>query len=724
MVQNSYKFNSLQIVLFSFAVLFFLLFPAYLQAQAQFTDVSIFLNAVTDTTGVNEEGELENAVLPGANYTYTIDLENLTTLAADSFRITHLLPSHVVFVQSDRAPTLNMGNMLIWEVADLEGLATESWSVQVQVQDDIPETVNELVSNISFTCTDDSVSANNNATTVVLVLHQVLETVDVGIEINAQTDTTVERNGQWYDAAYDAEPLVYTLRVFNTSDITAKALEVTHLLPLDIRSEQQDPPYDSRNNDRYVWMIDSLQAHSDTSIIVQALPNIQTEALRLSSATVQVSDDSDSTNDADSISVLFLQRPKEPDYADLVLEYDVLSDTTIVQQGVEQRATMLGEPFAYFVRVTNTGPATARDIQIRKTVSPLQSFFNFSVVPTDSQQTQLSWEIDSLQTGDSWTLNVMSRASESIAELPHKLETHVSISAANDTLVENNSQTAIIYILNEAVPLPDLAVQQHIRADSFVVQDSDSIAVLSQVEIYQLSISLAHWTSVPAQYVRLRYIAHDSLRIFSASPSPDIYTADSVAWRLARVDPLRSLKFQVEVTVPHLMPVGENRLSGTVNVTAENEDTTALTNNTSTLSFLNYGQEAEPFEPLIEVSPVSATVSDSLFLRVQFPVQVYEWDVWIHLPDGSIIIEFADSFIASTLPIPGEWYEIPEPYVHSVLMGEASTEEIIFELRATGPFGSVGSARATARISLQTEFALLPPNVVSPEVEEIGRAHV
>ncbi len=290
--------------------------------------------------------------------------------------------------------------------------------------------------------------------------------------------------------------------------------------------------------------------------------------------------------------------------------------------------------------------------------------------------------------------------------------------AASQQLVEQTAPQSISQALNPETPLPDLMVQQIVHSDSFRILGADTTAVLQQGEIYPVSITLSNWTSVAAEQVRLSYLAHDSLRIFSASPSPEVFTADSVVWILDRVDPLRALKFQVDVTIPDIMPVGENSVSATVKVYANNEDSSKLANNASTLQMLNYGKAAEPFAPLIEASPEFASPSDSIRLRVQFPVPIKQWDVWIYLPDGSVVTTFADAFIAANLPQPNQWYDIDVPFLPTFDVTTAD-QQVVFEVRATGPYGSFGSAQAMATFSAANGLALVPPNVVSPEMSEI-----
>jgi hypothetical protein len=233
----------------------------------------------------------------------------------------------------------------------------------------------------------------------------------------------------------------------------------------------------------------------------------------------------------------------------------------------------------------------------------------------------------------------------------------------------------------------------------------------------EATLLLSNWSPTAGQNVVATYIVDDSLEIVGAGPSPDIYTADSVAWHFDVFEPNRTFKLTVDFKVPAVMPVARTLLHNRAVITADNEDVSTLSNNESVLTFVNYGVPVEPFEPLLEVTPTNPSVSDSIRIRVSFPVEISSWDVWIHLPNGDIITDFADAFIQNTNIEPGVWYDIDVPYFHPILFSSGSTDELFVELRATGRLGNTGSARQQVLVSLG--FELIPPNVVSPGSTDI-----
>jgi hypothetical protein len=314
-------------------------------------------------------------------------------------------------------------------------------------------------------------------------------------------------------------------------------------------------------------------------------------------------------------------------------------------------------------------------------------------------------------------LNTIANVKEFITEFPCPIISTSTVHAQNDTLPENNSKEAIIYILGDIIHLPDVSVRQSIAVDSFETIDAVSLPVVVQDATYPITIQLSNWSLIDGENVTLSYIVDDSMEIIGANPSPDMYSPDSVVWRFARLESNHSLRFSVDVLLAEIMPVSRNLLHNKAYVSAENEKAAQRDNNQSILTMVNYGVVVEPFEPILEVSPEIASVSDSIRIRVFFPVEIVDWDLWIYLPTGEILTDFADIFIETTVIEPGRWYDIDLPYLHRTLLGDGSSNDILFELRATGKFNSSGIAQHHIMVNL--DFDLVPPNVIPPGSADI-----
>lgn len=121
-------------------------------------------------------------------------------------------------------------------------------------------------------------------------------------------------------------------------------------------------------------------------------------------------------------------------------------------------------------------------------------------------------------------------------------------------------------------------------------------------------------------------------------------------------------------------------------------------------------------KPMIEAWPSLVDVTDSIRIRVKIQVNTARWDLWIYLPDGKIIKNFADDFIATTTLIPDVWYEIDEAYRPLRLISSSKEEQLIFEIRARDILGLEVSAQATVLVQ-SSNYLVLDRNVFKPEID-------
>jgi uncharacterized repeat protein (TIGR01451 family) len=686
-------------------------------AQRTSTDLDISVVAITDSS-VNENGQDYPAAQLGSVFRYNIDLNNLTDLDADSVVITQILPPDVTFMASSFAPSSLEENLLSWTLDELKGNETHNWDVSVFVNKSIPQDVDELVCFTSFTCSNDSVATNNSTTEIVKVLRPNYDVLDLRVELSVSTDSTVMREDQIYPAVFEDNTFQYSIRVFNNGPLELESIQVVQELAENVISSAQQPPADNQVGRQLVWFLPTLGIGADTTILIDAQGAYRNETPTLAFVRASALNETQTQNNVDSVAVWLLDKiTPEPTNCDIELTYDVVVDSSAIVDGVEIKLARYYESFAYFINVVNNGPAVARDIYIENELPSGIGARLFNQQPDDSTSNGFNWQLDSLAVGESWSATVFVSVSDEITDFPHRAESSAFISAANDTLFDNNEKVATILILGDPITYPDLSLKQEVDADSFKVVDGDYIPIVRQNEYYRITVDLANWSLSDAQNAELIYVVDDSLTILGTSPTSDVFTADSVVWRFDAIPANSSAKYIIDVQVAPLMPEQQNMLHSVATVSAENEDERKTDNNQSVLKMVNVGVPAQPFEPAMSLTPEHPSVSDSIRVRVSFPVEIVDWDIWVYLPSGDIIKDFADAFIRSTEILPGEWYDIDVPFLHQTLMSENESDELIFEVHATGLYG----IRATTRqqVFVNPGFDLVPPNVVEPGTTEI-----
>jgi hypothetical protein len=208
------------------------------------------------------------------------------------------------------------------------------------------------------------------------------------------------------------------------------------------------------------------------------------------------------------------------------------------------------------------------------------------------------------------------------------------------------------------------------------------------------------------------------MQIIDTQPTANISQNQVITWYIEELLAQSSKVVQFKARLDNDMPVGTNYLPNTVIVSAINEDTTQLSNNKSILTLVNQVEQPPPtWQPEIKAFPARVDVTDSIFLSINVPVQVTEYDIIVSLPDGAINRAFADEFIQShRILSPNQWYDIPKPYLPRHLVTERPEEEIIFKIKATDQFGQTKTAQTSVIVS-SNNYLVLDRNVYRPEIE-------
>ncbi|MBN1466750.1 hypothetical protein JXA02_13420 [candidate division KSB1 bacterium] len=681
------------------------------------TDVRIQLSSATDSS-IIDYGQPINAVLPGEEFHYTVQLVNLGANSAESIVVAQILPPEVSYLQSTLVPTDSSDNQLVWKLTGLDAAATMTWDIDVRLDPDVPAATDELISSASFACPNDTSDINNRSTETIRIIRARQEFVDVGVQIVVQADTFVERSGVVYPAVTNNHPHFYDINVHNNGPAAAESVRLTYTntMPGVLTSVSQDPPADGVIGDTLYWIIPRLAGRE--TIRVNASGALEGPGAVLSSVRVIAVNDTSAANDTDAVAVWFLEQDRPAANYDLEIDYNVLADSTIQIGETLYKASRFDDGFGYFIWIRNNGPATAHAIEVQNSLPNELTLSQFSHAPHSATDNTYVWQIDSLIAGGAWTAYYNAVVHEGVGDYPFQLTANALVSADSDTLPDNNSKEAIVYILGDPPVFADLATHQSIAADSFERTEAGLHPLMLQGAASEVTLLVSNNSTITAENVCITYVVDDSFAIIGAHPSPDFYAADSVAWCLSAIEAGQTREFIVEISLAEIMPVQRNLLHNILAVTADNEDPASLDDNQAILTMVNYGIAVEPFAPLIEVSPAIATVSDSLWIRVQFPVAIVEWDLRVHLPNGDIRTDFADQFIARTAVEPGVWYDIDEPFLHRTLLGSGTADEVAFEVQALGRFGSRGSVRS--QVVVNVEFDLLPPNVVFPDNEVIA----
>ncbi len=674
-------------------------------------DVMISLGAKSDTT-VTIEGVDYTAVFPGSTFQYTLRLENLSNNVSDSIEVRQILPQYVTFLESIKPPRNIDGQYLEWKADSLQGGEHVEWPISVQLHPSVPANISELTAQAVCYVENDSFPKNNLATNTVKVLRPVLKNTDVSITVEPIADTVVTRNGENYPAVFNGDDLGYILTLTNHGPHRAKNIDITGTWDalVDVIRASHEP---DQKDSRLEWQLNSLPANSDTSLNVTIRTGFAKEQPLTFTGTISSETDTTADNNSSSLTAWILQ--KKVPYADLLLIYNAETDSAVNVNGEIVPAVFPDELFHYNMSVTNDGPGTAKNISL-STHFPGETlvFSTFSEPPVIVNRDSMVWHRDQLTAAREWHVSVGVK----IKKIPGNadlLTTQANVRADNDSILENNSQQQRVFVLTEKPPeLPDLTVWQTVNVDSVYIQDSDTTYFAEPGDTIQYTFVVFNKGEEPAQNVSLTNVKSRHMQWQAFQPEPAQVYGDTVAWTMPTLPGGGAMPFQVETFIPDTVSKETGVLENVVFVSADNEDSTALANNISRLNIGIISEVTEPFEPLIDADPIQAGISDSISIKVLFPEPVESWDIWIHLPNGHIIKDFADEFIANTTILANLWYHV-DSYRHKELMDQTK-DNVIFEVRATATDGRKGRASVSVQIQSEKIF-LLDRNVFKPDME-------
>lgn len=134
-------------------------------------ELAVNLSAHTDTTVV-VSGDTIHAIQPGEIYTYIITIKNLGSSQADSVKLVQLLPDSVHSIVASISPQISDRDSLVWFIHELKPNGEVSISVSVQLAEELPRELTELISQVKLFTAYDPVLTNNFDTETVKVLFQ------------------------------------------------------------------------------------------------------------------------------------------------------------------------------------------------------------------------------------------------------------------------------------------------------------------------------------------------------------------------------------------------------------------------------------------------------------------------------------------------------------------------------------------------------------------------
>ncbi len=690
-------------------------------------DLSIKQFVSRDTT-IMVGDESFPAVWAGNSYNYTLKITNFGPDIAPDFEVWDFIPKFVTPGNFSVPLSEQNPDSLFWRFASLAAGDTISISFDARVAAELPFSPFPLINEAGLSARDDTSPQNNQDSTFVYAIKKSpisSRATDLALNMVSITDSTIIINEETRNAIFPGENYQYSISIDNKGLYQADSVRLVHRLPDSVSFISATLTPKSLSNDSLIWEFDFIEPlkKAEISIFVKLSDQAPRSLIQLfSRAEIVAKNDSTSDNNIaeDIVLVRFQEAPPTKRKFNLGVQQDVIPDTTIIIAGESVAAIFRGGTYSYKIKVENFGPVAAKDFSIWELPPDLVSIVGQSTTPTRLNNDTLFWQIDTLDVGESLTIDLDAKIADTLPFTPFPLLNRVGLIAEQDTMPDDNFSDSLAY----AIARPDdprsmnadIAVSQLPETDSTSVSNNVTRYYVKAGEKYSYQLKIFNASQVAAEDVIVTDFIPDSVITSDYQPAPKTVAGDSIQWRLGYLLPQATAVLQFNATVRSKMPVGKNILTNYVKAVSFNEDPARLSNNTSSQDVINLVKPAGGWQPFIEATPPKVKVGSNIKVRVQVTVPVESWDLWIYLADGTIDREYGDLFIAATDFVPNQWIEVDPQYAATRMYSSEDNEPLIFELRVLDAFGELKTAQATVEIESEDDF-IMERNLFIPDQE-------
>ena len=647
---------------------------------------------------------------------YRIIVQNAGPDTALSLTLMNRIPENLTTRAFNVEPTQPAPDSLVWTFDALPPGQTITVTYQAIVPVCPPPESQVLINQVQIIAANDTLFSNNqDADTTTIVIPP----ADLGVFAVVRGDSQIVVEGTPYPAVETGSEFEIETRLYNATESPSCSVAVRLSLSYPLKVQAFAPPPTTAGANEFMWSVQFLAPYDTVRFrVIAAADSIPYSPFPVwVHFYVLAAPDANPANDSASALIYIVQKKTGPPaqrFTDVSIALKAMTDTTAAVQDKLYPAVRPGDVFTYRIRVQNHGDWTADSLLVQHILPPYVEGVGFQPDPFIAKDDTLFWRLQNLEPDGQAELKAQLVLSEGIPDTLNFLVSEARVFSQQDTLFQNNTAVDSVFILQPVgIFVPDLAILQIIRTDSFKVQNADTIWYAQAEDTVAITLLIANRGTGDAEEVRLTNYLPESFALLAASPEPAEVTDDSLVWRQSELGAGESYSVRFLAQVPALEFPGTYRFYNTAMVAASNEPPHLWFNNQSTDSITVEVIYMLP-PPLIEAVPERVSVGDSVVVRVQVPVEVSWWDIFVYYANGEIDSSYADEFIARTPIQPLQWYELEPPFTDTRLTTEAREEAIIFEIQIQDRLGFRESARAAVLVRSANALAL-DRNVFNPE---------
>ena len=686
------------------------------------TDLSVTLNSYTDTTTIVAEDTI-NAILPGHEFRYAIAVRNYGPATTGSAKLVQQLPDSVKFISGSPAPVLSTPDSLVWDISNFMPMMTWNFSVRVQVAENLPGEIENLISTARIFADNDTLETNNFAADTVKVLFSPLpENYNLSIEQKAITDTTVEIEGTSEPAVILGDPYRYLLQIENEGPGTARGIVVWDVLPDSLTPTRFSIEPVRQTPDSLFWLLDSLQVgiafEIDFTCATKERMPFTPFPLINQSGIIAANDTEPGDNTAATL-VYGIKRTEIPNPTEVDISVSQFSKTDSFEiSGADTlKYVTSGKTYKYFLKIQNETETLAQNVKIIDILPDFITPDNFLPAPNQTTSDSLVWLLGDLPPGSIFRISFEATVSRNVPVLTSDLVNKVVARADNEKpeFWENNvSQDTVIYI--NASQDVDISVSQFAKTDSFEMAGADTLKYVTSGKTYNYFLKIKNETETLAQNVKITDILPNFITPGNFLPAPNQTTPDSLVWFLGDLPSRAIIRISFEATVSGTTPATSSHLINTVIGRADNEKPEFRANNVSVDTVIYVNLPPEDWAPFIQARPERVFIDENINITVQATATIVDWDLWVRRADGEIDSTYADDFIPLNPLVQDVWLTVQPPFQVTNMVTDADEEPIIFELRGTDSRGTTKIVQAPVTIQRVSDF-YIDRNIFQPDLD-------
>ncbi|NLP10843.1 DUF11 domain-containing protein, partial [bacterium] len=449
------------------------------------TDGAVRITPITQNSKPYQ-GQMAPVIESGETFQYRLVAYNRGGEILGAPLLRNTLPEGIFAEAFSMTPTKAVKNQQEWLLPDLAAGDSMEIFVTARAAGEFHADFTALLDHAELEVVNDPDTTNNRDQAIVYGYKMTPTAADLRISLTAKSDTLVDRNGVLLPAAKPGGKITYTLRIQNFGPNEASDIAVLQILPPFFFAQGSDAVFMPGGIDSLIWHFDRLAVEQTLTIslwgeISPSLPAQDSMLVSQSEVSAATQDPLLSNNKGQAI--VYALKAKQPPipaskHFDLALDYQAITDTTIMLNGQSQQAVLAGKTYSYQITLTNNGPKTAKDILLWASIPDSVSIS--SSTPFTQKNDTLFWNLDSLAAAASMQILLNASVAKLLPQDPFELLSASRVSADNDTTAANNDGLAIVYALKaKQPPIPaskhfDLALDYQAITDTTIMLNGQS----------------------------------------------------------------------------------------------------------------------------------------------------------------------------------------------------------------------------------------------------------